>query len=539
MSTSFQNSSRMGRNAFSTVTTSSIGLVASVLLDVVVIGFFGMGWHTDAYFIAVTIPLVIVTLLMLQATRVVQPLFIKKRETQGEPESWNYLNLIITGGTAIVAALSAIGVLLSPLLMRLQAAGSLHDEVLLATRLSICLFLILPLNFPVVVMRAALQSLGIFALPGSMKFFESSFKILLLLSVGRKLGVEALVWGTVAGTLFQVIVFYLVLRHKGFRFHLVWRWKHPDMIQAYTLMIFPLAGQACAVGVESLTNALGSMLGPGNVTALRLATRIIESFAGLLVGSIVIAAMPTIAASVASRDSEATRKHLQHGLYLLLLVSIPFSIWLAMVNQPLISLLYERAKFSAADTTLVASILLMMIPYLFLGRFMGLLELPFFAEQDTKTPVASAMLSATLFVAISFFLVRIAGVYGIPLARSFGYGFGASFLIYLFRRRIGKIGFGAVRDVSIRICAASLIMAVFIWAGNSLAASIPLHGLAAKAIALALPTAFGSGALILSLFALRVLDPALLKGGWGAMELADRNHAGFSTTPEQPLTVEK
>jgi peptidoglycan biosynthesis protein MviN/MurJ (putative lipid II flippase) len=165
--------------------------------------------------------------MMLQATRVVQPLFINKRQTQGEHEGWNYLNLIIGGGTAIVAAFSAVGVLLSPMLMRLQAAGSANDETLLATRLSMCLFLILPLNFPVVVMRAALQSFGIFALPGSMKFFESSFKILLLLSVGGKLGVEARVWGTLAGTLFEVVVFYLLLRHKGFRFH-PWENSEPE-----------------------------------------------------------------------------------------------------------------------------------------------------------------------------------------------------------------------------------------------------------------------------------------------------------------------
>ena len=521
----------MGRHAFSTMASGSLGIFAGIVLDMIVVAMFGMSWHTDAYFIAVTIPLVIITLMMLQATRVVQPLFINKRQTQGEHEGWNYLNLIMSGGTAIVAACSLVGVLLSPLLMRLQAAGSPNDEALLATRLSMYLFLILPLNFPVVIMRAALQSFGIFALPGSMKFFESSFKILLLLWVGGKLGVEALVWGTLAGTLFQVVVFYLVLRHKGFRFHSVWSFTHPDMIQAYSLMIFPIAGQACAVGVESLTNALGSMLGPGNVTALRLATRIIESFAGLLVGSIVIAAMPTIAESVATRDSKATRKHLQHGLYLLLLVSIPFSIWLAMVNRPLISLLYERANFSAADTTLVANILLVMIPYLFLGRFRGLLELPFFAEQDTKTPVLSAMVSATLFVATSFLLVRIAGVYGISLGWSFGYGVGAWFLLYLLRRRIGKIGFGAVRDVSIRICGASLIMAVFIWVGNWLAASIPLHALAAKATALILPTALGSGALILSLFVLRVLDPALIKRARVAMERRTGHWLVLNRTP--------
>jgi putative peptidoglycan lipid II flippase len=528
---SFKGESRMGRHAFSTVASGSLGIVAGVLLDVLVVALFGMSWRTDAYFIAVTIPLVIITLMMLQATRVVQPLFISKRHTEGEHEGWNYLNLIMTGGTAIVAGCSAVGVLLSPLLMRLQAAGSPNDETLLATRLSMYLFLILPLNFPVVVMRAALQSLGIFALPGSMKFFESSFKIFLLFSVGSRLGIETLVWGTLAGTLFQVLVFYLVLRAKGFRFRSAFRLKHPDMIQAYTLMIFPLAGQACAVGVESLANALGSMLGPGNVTALRLATRIIESFAGLLVGSIVIAAMPTIAESVATRDSEATRKHLQHGLYLLLLVTIPFSVWLAMMNHPLISLLYERASFTAADTTLVANILLLMIPYLFLGRFGGLLELPFFAWRDTKTPVLNAMVSAALFVTTSFFLVRIAGVYGIPLGRSLGYALGAWLLLHLLRRHTGKIGFAAVRDVSIRICGASLIMALFIWVGNWLATSIPLHGLAAKATALALPTALGSGALILSLFVLRVLDPALIQRGWGAMERRTAGWLALNRTP--------
>jgi putative peptidoglycan lipid II flippase len=536
---SFKGESRMGRHAFSTVASGSLGIVMGVVLDVMVVALFGMSWHTDAYFIAVTIPLVIITLMMLQATRVVQPLFINKRETQGEPEGWNYLNRIMTGGTAIVAGFSAVGVLLSPLLMRLQAAGSPNDEALLATQLSMYLFLILPLNFPVVVMQAALQSLGIFALTGGMKFFENCFKILLLLSLGRKLGVEALVWGTLAGTLFEILVFYLVLRHKGFRFHSVWSFKHPDIIQAYSLMIFPLAGQACAVGVESLTNTLGSMLGPGNVTALRLATRIIESFAGLLAGSIVTAAIPMVAASVANRDPKATRKHLQHGLYLLLLVTIPFSVWLAMMNHPLISLLYERANFSAADTTLVANILLLMIPYVFFGRFRSLLELPFFAEQDTRTPLLAAMVSAVLFVATSFFLVLAAGVYGVPLGRSFAYVVGAWFLNHLLQRRIGKIGFRAVRYVSIRICGASLIMAVFIWVGNWLAASVPLHGLAAKATALALPTALGSGALILSLFVLRVLDPAILKRGHRAIWRRTDGLLALAHTPAKPLPVEK
>src|SRR5947208_1683822 len=131
---SFKGQSRMGRHAFSTMATSSLGIVAGVVLDVMVVALFGMSWRTDAYFIAVTIPLVIITLMMLQATRVVQPLFINKRQTEGEDGGWNYLNLIMTGGTAIVAACSAVGVVLSPLLMRSQAAGSPTSMSFLARR---------------------------------------------------------------------------------------------------------------------------------------------------------------------------------------------------------------------------------------------------------------------------------------------------------------------------------------------------------------------------------------------------------------------
>ena len=144
------------------------------------------------------------------------------------------------------------------------------------------------------------------------------------------------------------------------------------------------------------------------------------------------------------------------------------------------------------------------------------------------------MVSAVLFVATSFFFVRAAGVYGVPLGRSFAYVVGAWFLNDLLQRRIGKIGFGAVLDVSIRICAASLIMAVFIWVGNWLTASIPLHGLAAKATPLILPTAFGSGALILSLFLLRVLDPALIKRAWVAMERRTGHWRVLNRTPDSP-----
>src|SRR5262249_16724697 len=149
----------------------------------------------------------------------------------------------------------------------------------------------------------------------------------------------------------------------------------------------------------------------GNVTALRLATRIIESSAGLLPDSIILAAMPPLAVSIANRDNEATKRHLRQGIYLLLSVTLPLSVWLCLVNRPLIAFLYQRAKFSAADTMLVSSLMLLSIPYLFLIRLLSLLELPFFANHNTRTPLVASATQIAVQATLSLLLISNAGIY--------------------------------------------------------------------------------------------------------------------------------
>src|SRR5437764_976351 len=106
-------SNNIGRNAFSTVATAFLGMGTSVLLDAIVIGYFGMGWQTDAYFIAITIPTIITTILAIQAARVIQPIFIRKRETEGEQAGWQFLNLMLTNGLIVMASIALVGVFAS------------------------------------------------------------------------------------------------------------------------------------------------------------------------------------------------------------------------------------------------------------------------------------------------------------------------------------------------------------------------------------------------------------------------------------------
>ena len=52
------------------------------------------------------VPMLLATALALQASQVVQPLFIHTREEEGEQPGWDVLNLIITTSTGIVFILA-------------------------------------------------------------------------------------------------------------------------------------------------------------------------------------------------------------------------------------------------------------------------------------------------------------------------------------------------------------------------------------------------------------------------------------------------
>jgi len=505
------STSKIGRHALSTVVSSSFGIITSVLLDALTMGLFGLGSQTDAYFIAITIPTLLITIMTLQATRVVQPIFISRRENVGEAEAWDFVNLMMAGGTLWVAVLSVLGALLSPLLIRAQALGSDPGLVALSTKLSVFMFLVLPLYLPIMVMRAILNSLGVFALPGAMKFIENIFKIFFVAVAARHLGVMTLVLGGLAGALCQLWSFYAALRRRGYRFKPVFRFVHPDLLRTYRLMIYPVVGQACAIGVEFVSNALGSTLGAGKVSALRMATRIVESFGGLLAGSIVLAAMPTVSNSISKGDHDGAKEDVRHGLFLLLLVTLPVSVWLAMLHRPFIAFLYERMSFSAADTALVSNVLLLLIPYIFLCRLLGLFELPFFARHDTRTPLLGSVAQALLYVVISLLLVGILGIYALPIGRSLSYLIASLVLVELLRRRTGRLGLGRLRNSLAKICLASFVMALFVLAGTWLSQAIPASGFTAKAVALGVPSILGGVGLAWGLMLVRILDLSMVK----------------------------
>ncbi len=485
-----------------------MGVGCTVVVDALVLATFGLGWTTDAYFLATTVPLALTPVLAVQAWVVVQPLFIHARENEGEQSGWLVLNLIITTSAVIVFILAAIGALSSTWLIRTQAPGLEAPALVLATRASWVCFLMLPMVCATTIMQSALNGCGSFALPGSAKLIESASRLVFLLVFHRQLGVFALVLGTFVGVLIQLAVFYRALLQCGYRYQWHFSLRHPVFTRSWRMMRYPLTSQLASVGVEIANNALASMVGAGGISALRFATRIVDSLAGLFANSIVVAAAPTLASDLALGDTGKAQGSLRHALHLLLLVTIPMSMWLAVMGQPLIAFLYERKNFTTADVHVVASVLMLMIPYIFLSRLLGLTELVFFGRCDTKTPFIGSMLIAVLFIGTSLALFPLLSLYALPIGRSASYFIGSLLMLYLARRELGGLGLHRLWNSTGRIVLASMAMAALTLFMLKFVESVPLHGFMKQAISLGVPSLAGGSVLLWALMMLKVVNGA-------------------------------
>jgi putative peptidoglycan lipid II flippase len=476
-----------------------------MLVDVLVLAFFGLGWKTDAYFVAWTVPTLMITVLSVLASQVVQPLFIHAQEDKGDQAGWQVLDLVITGTSLAVIPFATVGALLSPLIVRVQSPGLGDDPLALATRISWLLFLVLPLYCPVAILASTLYRFGSFALPASITLIQSASRLVFLVAFHRQLGVFALAWGTLAGVLIELFAFYWALRTRGYRYHWFLSLRHPLVSRGWRMLRYPVAAQFVGIGVEVANNALGSLTGAGGISALRLATRIVESLSGLFANSIVTAVKPTLTGELAAGHMGQAKESVRHALHLLLLVTVPLSIWLAVMGQPLLALLYERRNVTASDVSVLSTVLILMIPYVFLSRLLALTELVFFGRCDTKTPFLIAMLVWAVSIGASLALFPRFQLYAMPAARSLSYFIGGLVMLYLAHRDLGGLGLRSLWSSTSRILLSSLAMAVFTLSALKWVEGLSLSGFTKQVVQLGVPSLAGSLILLLALTTLRVI----------------------------------
>jgi putative peptidoglycan lipid II flippase len=517
--------SRLARSAgvigLATMTSRVLGLVREQVLAY----YFGAGNAMDAFVIAFRIPNLLRDLFAEGAmSAAFVPTFTRQLTLSGRPRAWQLGNNVITALITITIPLIILGIVFAEPLVRVYAEdfGRVPGKLELTVQLTRIMLPFLTLVALAAALMGMLNALHHFFVPAlSPAMFNvgtivcTAALVGLMPSVGFD-PVAAIAIGTVVGGLGQVVLQWPVLAREGFRYRPSFDWSDPELRRVAILMGPAIIGLA-AVQVNLFVNSiLATGEGTGAVSWLSYAFRLMYLPIGLFGVSIATAAIPGISTLAARDETAAMRGAISKGLRMMLMLNVPATLGLVALARPVVGLIFERGKFTAADTNATAIALMFYAPGLIGYSFVKLASPAFYALHDSRTPVVVSILTMVLNILLNLTLVSLMGYPGLALGTALAALFNASALLWRLRGRLDGLE-GTTLAISLgKILIASTVMALSAWAvergmhtivpgtnlgarsvqvGSSIAASLVM--LAASAHALQI-TEFGDARRIVS-----------------------------------------
>ncbi|MFN8589239.1 MAG: murein biosynthesis integral membrane protein MurJ [Candidatus Eisenbacteria bacterium] len=522
---------RTARAAGKVGAATLLSRVLGLARDQVMAAMFGAGFASDAFNTAFRVPNLLRDLFAegaMSASFI--PTFTEYEQKRGKEEAWALGRQLMSTLLVVLGVLCAIGAVFAPQLMHLLAAGFAEQPGKL--ELTASLFRIMLPFLPLVALAAAamgmLNASGVFGVPALAPALLNVGMIvfgLALVPVCGRFGVPAVVamaFGVVGGAALQFAIQLPSLRRLGFTLRFERPTWHPGVRRVALLMVPATIGLAATNVNIFVSNNLASHMEQGAVTWLYCAFRLMQLPIGVFGIALATVAMPALSRAAVRQDLPELKRTLATAVRMVLLLTIPAAVYLAVMAKPIIALLFQHGRFSALATDRTAAALVMYCVGLPCFAAIGIFTRTFYALGDTKTPMRSSLTSVAINVALNLALVgplaRLGlGHRGLALAASLAALANVSQLAFLLRGRIGGFGARGIALTLLRVAVASAVV------GGAMAGLLALAGpeLTHGHVRLVLTVA-GSAAIALVLFwgslrVARVEDVALFEDAFGSL----------------------
>jgi putative peptidoglycan lipid II flippase len=229
--------------------------------------------------------------------------------------------------------------------------------------------------------------------------------------------VKVLAFCVVVGALLHLLVQVPALRLVGMRWEPIWDWRDRAVREVGRLMGPRVVGLAAFQLNFLIATFFASTVGNGAISAVNYAWLVVMTPLGLFGMAISTAVFPRMAEQ-AARDHDELQETLSRSLRLILFLTVPASIGLMILAEPITAFLLRSGAFDASSTDLVVSALVFYAVALFAHSGIEILSRGYYAMSDTRTPVAFAVMSMVINLVLSLVLVWPFGIKGLAAALS-------------------------------------------------------------------------------------------------------------------------
>ncbi len=434
--------------------------------------FFGAGVWTDAFNVAFRIPNLLRDLFAEGAmSAAFVPTFNAVMAREGRERAFRLASLTLTLLLLVVGGVTVLGIAASPILVKAMAPEFVSDPAKFEVTVSMTRIMfpfLLVISLAAMVM-GVLNSLGNFFIPAIAPVFLNLAMIVagftlcpLFESLGRP-AIEGMAAGAMIGGVLQLAAQWPALRRAGYGFE--WRMQpsDPGVRRIISLIVPGTVGLAATQVNVAISTILATSQGDGAVSWLNYAFRLMQLPLGIFGVAIAQATLPVISRQAAAEDREGMAATLAGSVKLTGFINIAASMGLAVLSVPIIRLLFEHGRFTAADTAATASALQAYAAGLVFFSLTKVLGPAFYALGDTSVPVKASLASVVVGIVANIALVGPCGYWGLALGTSTAACVNALFLYHVLNRRMGGFGRFGVGGSMCRTVAAGVVAATAAW----------------------------------------------------------------------------
>ncbi len=409
---------RIFRAAASVTAAGIVVKLVATFKEVVLAGVYGRSDAMEAFLAAALIPSLLINLVSESMNQSLVPTLVRVRAQQGHERAQQLLSnsmlwmCMLLGAVSVLAGLGAKG------MFPLIASHFPPEKLALAIRLFYAMLPVVLITGVASNCTAVLNTFDRFALPALAPMAISLAIIVGTLMLGGRLGIWALVYSTLAGSLAHAGVVTWMMNAHGYKLQLRWHGMTEGTREVAGQYGPVLLGGILASGGLLVDQSMAASLTSGSVAALVYANRFVSVVLTLLAGAVGTAVAPYFSHMVAASDWRGCRHTLKTWVRVTAAVSVPVAAALIAGSHLLIRVAFERGAFGSQDTAVVAPVLAMyaiQIPFFVCSRvFYRFLV----AMRRTDLILYCGMLNLALDVVLNLVLMRSLGVAGIALATS-------------------------------------------------------------------------------------------------------------------------
>lgn len=470
------NSEKSSAGLARSAATVSIAVMCSRVLGLVreqvFAGLFGAGYAYDSFVVAFRIPNLLRDLFgegALSAAFV--SVFSDYNANRSREETWRLASNVLCFITVLISFITILGIIFADQIVGVLAPGfsTVSGKAeLTAVMTMIMMPFLLFISLAAVVM-GILNTKNRFFIPSLASSFFNLGSIIggtSLVFILPRYGYPAIVgmaFGTLIGGFLQLGVQLPSLKAVGFRFTPVLDLKDPGLRRVVRLMIPATIGlSATQINIFINTNFAASCA-EGSVSWLNYSFRLVQLPIGLFGVAISIASLPLLARQASKKQFEDMRQTFVSSLTMVFALTIPATLGLVLLAEPIIQVIFEHGAFTAFDTRATAVALSLYGVGLFAYAANKVIVPVYYAIDAPRFPVIASFMAIAFNILIVINTIDHFQHRAIALSTSAVMIINFIFLAAVLYRKIGGYSVNRLAAGLMKIGAATAVMVLIIF----------------------------------------------------------------------------